>query len=432
MAKIEVDHPTALIDLPITIKLRDFAPRHSVTLTATQTFPNSSRWQGRATFSSDSDGCVDVSRQAPVSGTYDGVSGMGLFWSMERLPGASQPSAAAAVTRPYAIELEAVGADGKRAATTLTRWVARPGVTREIIRSSGIVGTLFLPPGAGPHPAVIAVSGGGGVIEEFRAAMLASHGYAALALGYFGNPGLPRGLVNIPLEYFERAIAWMRSQTWLRDHFLAVCGQSRGGELALLLGATFPEINAVIAWMPSGVVFWALGLAEPGDTRPRAAWTYRGKPLPFLQQNNTSIGPAPVAVPGRPVAYAEFYRRHLQDKRAVERAAIQVERTRGPILLVSGEDDQMWPSSELADIALRRLEAHRHPYPFQHLKYVGAGHTIIIPYWPLTVRAHTLGVEGLDGVLLSYGGTAKADAEAGVDAWRNTLAFLKNGVDGRR
>ena len=238
--------------------------------------------------------------------------------------------------------------------------------------------------------------------------------------------------LRLVAEERERLLEERRQAVEARDHFLAVCGQSRGGELALLLGATFPEINAVIAWMPSGVVFWALGLAEPGDTRPRAAWTYRGKPLPFLQQNNTSIGPAPVAVPGRPVAYAEFYRRHLQDKRAVERAAIQVERTRGPILLVSGEDDQMWPSSELADIALRRLEAHRHPYPFQHLKYVAAGHTIIIPYWPLTVRAHTLGVEGLDGVLLSYGGTAKADAEAGVDAWRNTLAFLKNGVDGRR
>ncbi len=124
----------------------------------------------------DGDGCVDVSRQAPVSGTYDGVSDMGLFWSMERRPGELQPAAATSVTQPYTIELEAAGADGRWATTTLTRWVARPGVTREVIRSLGIVGILFLPPGAGPHPAVIVVSGGGGVIEEFRAAVLASHG----------------------------------------------------------------------------------------------------------------------------------------------------------------------------------------------------------------------------------------------------------------
>lgn len=69
----------------------------------------------------------------------------------------------------------------------------------------------------------------------------------------------------------------MRAQTWFDSRLLAVWGASRGGELALLLGATFPEINAVAAWVPSGVVFWALGIAEPGDTRPRAAWTFRGR-----------------------------------------------------------------------------------------------------------------------------------------------------------
>jgi dienelactone hydrolase len=95
-------------------------------------------------------------------------------------------------------------------------------------------------------------------------------------------------------------------------------------------------------------------------------------------------------------------------------------------------DDQMWPSSELADIAVRRLEAHRHPYPFRHLTYPGAGHTIIVPYWPLTVRSISLRVQGLAGYLLSQGGTPKADAEAGVDAWRNTLEFLHDSAEGRR
>jgi hypothetical protein len=89
----------------------------------------------------------------------------------------------------------------------------------------------------------------------------------------------------------------------------------------------------------------------------------------------------------------------------------------------------MWPSSELADIALHRLEAHRHPFPFKHIKYPGAGHLILVPYWPTTVRAVGLRVEGFSGYLYSQGGTSKADADAGIDAWTNTLAFLKNAVD---
>jgi pimeloyl-ACP methyl ester carboxylesterase len=167
----------------------------------------------------------------------------------------------------------------------------------------------------------------------------------------------------------------MRRQPWLGDQFLAVWGESRGGELALLLSATFSEINAVIAWVPSGVVFWALGLAEPGDTRPRAAWTFRGKPLPYLQENNTSMGTLP-AETGRPVAFAPYYLGQLRDSSAVERATIPVEKTRGPILLVSGTDDHMWPSTALADITMRRLERHRHSCPFRHVKYEGAGHQI--------------------------------------------------------
>ena len=95
--------------------------------------------------------------------------------------------------------------------------------------------------------------------------------------------------------------------------------------------------------------------------------------------------------------------------------------------LVSGVDDQMWPSSDLADIALRRLEAHHHPFPFRHLKYPEAGHTILVPYWPLAeLRVLKLArVEGLQDDLLFQGGTTKADAEAGVDAWRDLLAFLE-------
>src|SRR5215468_9482364 len=429
---IVVDHASALIDQPVALELRGYAARQPVILTASIEFADGSRWQSRATFIADEAGCVDVTRQAPVSGTYEGVADMGFIWSAERQRGALHPLPAGIVMRPWLVELEARASDGASSRLILERRGAATGVTREPIRRDGIVGTLFLPPGQGPQPAVLVVSGGGGGIPEHRAAILASHGYAALALAYFGVEGLPRGLVNIPLEYFETAIRWMRSQPWLRDRLLAVWGPSRGGELALLLGATFPDINAVVAWVPSGVVFWALGQAEPGDTRPRAAWIHRGKALPYLQENNTSADPEPALESGRSVAYAPFYRSFLRDEKAVARATIPVEQTRGPILLISGADDQMWPSPDLANIAVRRLESRGHAYPFRHLQYEGAGHLISVPYGPTTMRSMSLTVEGLTDISLSQGGSARADAEAGADAWRQTLEFLAEAVEQRR
>src|SRR5436190_99666 len=337
---IVIDQPVALIDAAVAIELRGFAPRQPVTIMALQTFP-STRWRATATFMSDDEGCVYVARQAPVSGTYDGVSAMGLIWSAERLPGeVSTPPAGDFIMQPWFVQLEATSPDGTRAELTFERRVAGPGVTRHPIRTGGIVGTLFLPPGDGPHPAVIVLTGGGGGIDEYRGAILASHGYAALNLGYFAMEGLPRGLVNMELS--------------------------------------------------------------------------------------------PVLEPERPVAFAPFYLSHLRDVRAVERATIPVEKTRGPILLLSGADDQMWPSSALADIAMRRLETHRHPYPFRHLKYEGAGHLILVPGGPRTTRTLRLQVEGMADRLLSMGGTPKADAEAGVDAWRSLLEFLEASIKGRK
>jgi hypothetical protein len=50
---------------------------------------------------------------------------------------------------------------------------------------------------------------------------------------------------------------------------------------------------------------------------------------------------------------------------------------------------------------------------------------ILVPYWPLTgARVYTLQVEGLRDRQLTQGGSVKADAEAGIDAWRDSLAFL--------
>src|SRR5262249_23241650 len=152
------------------IALRGFAPRQPVTVTATQTYAEATRWQSRATFISDNGGQVDVTRQAPTAGTYEGVAPMGLFWSMDRLPSEARPPPPGAITLPVPIRIEAEGSDGRRAAITIVRGVAGPGVPRHVIRTDGIVGTLFLPPGAGPHPAVMVVSGGGGGIDEFRAA----------------------------------------------------------------------------------------------------------------------------------------------------------------------------------------------------------------------------------------------------------------------
>jgi dienelactone hydrolase len=70
---------------------------------------------------------------------------------------------------------------------------------------------------------------------------------------------LPDDLIDIPLEYFEIGIGWMGRQPKVQGDRLGVIGGSRGGELVLLLGSTFKQIKAVVAFVPSGVVWRGFG-----------------------------------------------------------------------------------------------------------------------------------------------------------------------------
>jgi len=417
--RIVVDQPVALYDAPLSIALEGFAPRTRVTVTATFQVAEATPWRSGAAFIADDGGRVDVTRQAPVAGTWEGVSPMGLFWSATPVPGKWRPAPPDWVMWSSVARLHAEAPGAAPAELTVERRLAGAGVSRRLVREAGVVGTLFLPPGDGPHRAVIVLGGSDGGISEHRAALVASHDYAALSLAYFGTTDLPSELVNVPVEYFEHAVSWMRRQPWLQDGFLAVWGASRGGELALLLGATIPAINAVIAYVASGVLHGPFEPHDPPDTPP--CWTSGGQPLPYLQEHNATDDPTSVDYTKAPVAESPRYLSQLRDVNAVERATIPVERTHGPILLVSGQDDQIWPSSILAEIAIRRLQQHGHTYPFRHLSYEGAGHAIYIPYSPTTQIEYG----HPNGVHYTGGGSPRANAEAGVDAWRHDLAFLE-------
>ncbi len=429
MPSIRVDRPEALSDQPIEITLQGFAPRETVEVVSSRRDLMNNAWRAWARFETDGEGKVELARQAPLEGSYEGVSPMGLFWSMALIEERGPDDPERDITETIAVRLEArvLRGDGE-AGTEVRRRFTAPGVTDRWLREDGMVGRLFLPPGAGPHPAMIALTGSGGGINLPVAALLASHGYATLALGYFAMAGLPPTMDEIPLEYFGRAIAWLRRQAEVRPDFVGVTGVSRGGELALLLGATYPEIRAVAATVPSGVIHAGLSRSgKSGDLGP--AWTLGGKPLAWLQQEKRCTDSDCVDWEKPPIATTPIFESSLRDRAAVERATIPVERIRGPVLMISGTDDGMWPSTAMAELAVARLAAHGHPHRVEHLVYEGAGHGIFPPFAPTTRRHSFHDILKAD---FTFGGSAAADARACIDSWPKVLAFLTSAVEATR
>ena len=80
-ATIELSATEVVIDEVVTIAVRGLQPDHAVTVRLSTAMAD--RWcSSHASFVPGVDGSVDLSVLAPVTGTYNGVDPMGLFWSV--------------------------------------------------------------------------------------------------------------------------------------------------------------------------------------------------------------------------------------------------------------------------------------------------------------------------------------------------------------
>ena len=416
-----------LIDVSRRIVVAGVAPGQTVELTAV-TVRAGVAWQSQATFTADASGVIDLTRDAPISGSYEGVAAMGLIWSQVPVNSASREAFNQPVTAPLSTRISARVQDTDITAELVQR-LAAAGVTRRDVREDGLVGTLYLPPGPGPHPAVMILNGSGGGINEPRAALYASRGYAAFALAYFKAPGLSAYISNTPLEYFQAGMDWLRRNVKPAHDFVALSGQSRGGELVLLLGATFPEsVSAVLAYVPGAVVHSGQNAADPQVGRNGPAWLLGGKPVTHVWENNRTATWEPFDEGPEPHRHEKAILTALQDPEAVARARIRVENIQGPVMLLSATDDGSWPSSLYSRMVRDKLREVNHPYPVQWLDYEDAGHSILFPFVPTTqlVYAHPV-----SGKISTGGGNPKDNARADEESWAGVLKFLDAAVQAR-
>jgi len=428
--RLSITPGDALIDVPRRIALDGLAPGEQVEIVSCTLRGAGVAWRAAARFVADAEGTVDLWRDAPVAGSYQGVSAMGLVWAqVPDTAGArelfdAEPAAALATDI-----LARRDGDARPVRGGFVQRLAAAGVTRREVREEGLVGTLFLPAGPGPHPAVMILNGSGGGINEPRAALYASHGYAAFALGYFKAPGLSDYISATRLEYFETALAWMHRTLKPLQGFVALSGQSRGGELVLLLGTLFPaSVSAVIGYVPGAVVHCAQNACDPALGREGPAWIFRGRPLPHVWENNRTATWAPWDEGPEPRRHADALLTALQDPEAVERARIPVEKIRGPVMVLSATDDGSWPSSLYGRMVTERLAQFGHPHAVAHLDFEGAGHSILFPFVPTTQLGYAHPVSGRRS---TSGGTPAHNAHADEASWQGVLRFLQQAVAAR-
>jgi dienelactone hydrolase len=243
------------------------------------------------------------------------------------------------------------------------------------------------PCGAG----VLVLAGSSGRVERERAEMLAAHGARALSIRWFGGEGQRPTPHEVPLETFFAALDVLQ-----RDcDRVSVVGASFGAEAALLTAVEDGRVGAVVALAPTSVA-WA-GHGEGGWS---SHWTLGEQPVPYVPFD-------PDWTPSSdPPSFRGLYERSLAaDPALTSAAAIRVEKIVGDVVLVAGEDDQVWPSADsMRDIAHRRAS---HGLATRTIIHGRAGHRVVLPGE----------VPQSGGMAMARGGTPEADSALGRAAW---------------
>lgn len=433
---LTIHSDAALVDAPLTIHISKLDPHAKTTLSVSTQDGMGRDWRASALFEADENGVIEVAKQAPLSGSYSGVDPMGLIWSMCPLQGELPASMFFPEgNKPLSLHFKVISGGKVQAEKIIDRQFLALDVEQEDVEQDGVAGRCYFPKGAGPFPAVMLCAGSSGGIRDQvgTAALLASHGFATFILAYFNYANLPKTLYEIPLETFRVGVQWLQKHPKVIANRIALLGASKGAEGVLAATAFLPDIpiRALVAISPSAVVWQGIGRGKPEE---RPSWSLDGKPLPYLKLNAAKILPQfmlaklirrlrlgklfPALVRTKLLpAYADVKKATT----AVKNATIPVEKIKAPLLLISGAEDRLWPSTWMSQQIIKRRRENHHNED-QHLNYAHAGHTIRFPYQPVTIPWVSFPNSPMT---LEMGGRPRANAEAFADSWQKTLHFLR-------
>lgn len=219
------------------------------------------------------------------------------------------------------------------------------------------------------QPLIVAFGGGSGgndwernYLKDKRDEFL-TRGFAVLAIGYFNTEQSPGTLDRISLNAISDSVLQIAKRfPQLDSSRIILLGASKGGELALNLASRFSHFKGVIALSTSHVSFPAHTLAAN-----TSSWQYNKQEVPYV--------PAPLktVVPALKGNLYEAFSIMLEDEAAVSLAEIEVENINGPILILSGKEDEQWPATEMSDRIIDRLFKNNFRYSYSHLAFEG-GH----------------------------------------------------------
>ncbi|XP_069019193.1 peroxisomal succinyl-coenzyme A thioesterase-like [Embiotoca jacksoni] len=417
--KLSIRPSRGLMDEKFVVLVQNILPGSQLTVHALHQCEDGHSWQAYAHYTADATGTVNVSKDCSLGGTYSGVEPMGLLWSLRPVPG-SKPGLRMRkknVQTPMEVTIS-VYQDHQAenfvdlvplAGVVVERWYMAPGVRRIPITEENLTATLFLPSGPGPFPGLLDLWGGGGQLVEYRAALLASHGIASLALDYLTPKITLETGKMVDNQYFETAYRVLQQHPQVLGSRIAMLGLSFGTCVTLKMAVYSKVMKLRCTVCISG------SHVQPVDGTLEQILTFfkdNGAKTRINEKNEVIWRELLLPIPTDPSL------------------KVDVGQLQCPLLLVVGEDDQNWPAPESATDIKEMMERAGNNHLLTVLSYPDAGHLIEPPYTP-HVRASTFKtLDTRQKIMALWGGHMVAHSRAQEDAWRKMLVFLRENLYG--
>lgn len=253
---------------------------------------------------------------------------------------------------------------------------------------------------------VICYGGSEGSPNFEQAERLAKEGYETFAIFMFGMKNQPHTLARIPLEQFEDVLKYL-DRTGEGKEPITVLGASKGAEYALNLACKYDRISDLILIAPSAYTFAGLDFKNYGSS-----WTWKNEEIPYIdiKKSSFSVFLKDMLIPMRiksPIEYKGIYDSAVSQDSDRNKKRIPVEKFKGDILMIVGEDDRMWNSLEMAKI----IESGNKNAVIS--AYKDAGHIFAGD-----------GVLNLPGMRIRVGGNREANKKAEMESNRKIDEFL--------
>ncbi len=351
------------------------------------------RYRSTNFFRVDESGIVNLTKQAPIenvevkigahetgekslasdeptqfTSNYQGVEPLGFLWSMVRVSDAVVDSPSKGIVELSVKLVEWSNKAGLVVASKRIELIKQVEglVEHELSDDSELEGAFVLKPqGDQPLPVVIIFGGseGGDSCARNMAPVFASRGYAAVGLPYYApNYGyskrkflhLPTSFTEIPIDRVEKVLALIEADPTLDANSIGVYGVSKGGEFVLALSSLLDRFKAVVAVVPSDVIWEGWGSSGPKTS----CFSWRDEPLPYVPYEGMEETIAKLSAGEKANMRIPHDAGRQANPERVEAARIKVEKIKAALMVVGGDQDSTWDSGGMCRNIVETRQKH--------------------------------------------------------------------------